>query len=57
MFIEKAPRKHSLHEKTEASVLLKLFIGSNECCQITDAPDTFSLLLNVNPLLIWFFTC
>ena len=27
---EKAPRKHSLHEKTAASVLLKLFISSNE---------------------------
>jgi len=26
----KAPRKHSLHEKTAASVLLKLFISSNE---------------------------
>jgi len=27
---EKALRKHSLHEKTAASVLLKLFISSNE---------------------------
>jgi len=26
----KAHRKHSLHEKTAASVLLKLFISSNE---------------------------
>ena len=26
----KAPRKHSLHEKTAASVLLKLFISGNE---------------------------
>jgi len=26
----KALRKHSLHEKTAASVLLKLFISSNE---------------------------
>ena len=26
----KALRKHSLREKTAASVLLKLFIGSNE---------------------------
>ena len=26
----KALRKHSLHEKTAASVLLKLFIGGNE---------------------------
>jgi len=25
-----APRKHSLHEKTAASVLLKLFISSNQ---------------------------
>jgi len=28
----KALRKHSLHEKTAASVLLKLFISSNEWC-------------------------
>ena len=34
----KAPRKHSLHEKTAASVLLKLFISSNEWCHTTDAP-------------------
>jgi len=27
---EKALRKHSPHEKTAASVLLKLFIGGNE---------------------------
>ena len=26
----KAPRKHSLHEKTAASVLLKLFISGKE---------------------------
>jgi len=26
----KAPRKHSLHQKTAASVLLKPFISSNE---------------------------
>jgi len=26
----KDPRKHSLHEKTAASVLLKLFISGNE---------------------------
>jgi len=26
----KAPRKHILHEKTAASVLLKPFIGGNE---------------------------
>ena len=34
----KALRKHSLHEKTAASVLLKLFISSNELCHTTDAP-------------------
>jgi len=32
----KAPRKHSLHEKTAASVLLKLVISSNEWCHTTD---------------------
>jgi len=31
-------RKHSLHEKTAASDLLKLFISSNEWCHTTDAP-------------------
>ena len=30
----KALRKHSLHEKTAASVLLKLFISGNECCHV-----------------------
>ena len=35
---EKALRKHSLREKTTASVLLKLFIISNEWCHTTDAP-------------------
>ena len=34
----KALRKHSLHEKTAASVLLKLFISSNEWFHTTDAP-------------------
>ena len=34
----KALRKHSLHEKTAASVLLKLFISINEWCHTTDAP-------------------
>ena len=29
----KALKKHSLHEKTAASVLLKLFISGNEWCQ------------------------
>jgi len=32
-----ALRKHSLHEKTTASVLLKPFISSNEWCHTTDA--------------------
>ena len=34
----KALRKHSLHEKTAASVLLKLFISGIEWCHTTDAP-------------------
>jgi len=34
----KALRKHSLYEKTAASVLLKLFISRNEWCHTTDAP-------------------
>ena len=34
----KALMKHSLHEKTAASVLLKPFICSNEWCHTTDAP-------------------
>ena len=34
----KALRKHSLHEKTAASVLLKLFISGKEWCHTTDAP-------------------
>ena len=34
----KALRKYSLHGKTAASVLLKLFISSNECFHTTDAP-------------------
>ena len=36
---EKALRKQSLHEKTAASVLLKLFISGNERCHIIDAPS------------------
>jgi len=32
----KALRKHSLHGKTAASVLLKLFISGNERCHTTD---------------------
>jgi len=38
----KALRKHSLHEKTAASVLLKLFISGNEWCHTTDAPYRMS---------------
>jgi len=38
----KALRKHSLHVKTAASVLLKLFISSNEWCHTTDAPERMS---------------
>ena len=34
----KAPRRHSLHEKTAASVLLKLFISGNAWFHTTDAP-------------------
>jgi len=34
----KAIRKHSLHEKAAASVLLKLFISGNEWCHTIDAP-------------------
>ena len=34
----KALRKHSLHGKTAASVLLKLFNSGNEKCQTTDTP-------------------
>jgi len=33
----KAFGKHSLHEKTAASVLLKLFVSGNELCNTTDA--------------------
>ena len=33
-----SPQKHSLHEKTAASVLLKPFISSNEWCHTTGAP-------------------
>jgi len=35
---EKALRKHSLHGKLAAPVLLKLFISGNERCHTTDAP-------------------
>ena len=40
----KAHRKHSLHDKTAASVLLKLFISSNEWCHTTDAPIAWAEL-------------
>jgi len=33
----KVLRKHSLHEKKAASILLKLFIIGNEGCHTTDA--------------------
>jgi len=36
----KATRKHSLHGTTAASVLLKLFISSNERCHTTDGNKT-----------------
>jgi len=36
--------KHSLHEKTAASVLLKLFISGNEWCHTTDAPSAWAEL-------------
>ena len=35
----KALRKQSLHEKTAAWVLLKVFISSNKWCHTTDAPS------------------
>jgi len=41
---EKALRKHSLHEKTAASVLLKLFISSYKWCHTTDAPSAWAEL-------------
>jgi len=46
----KALRKHSVHGKTAASVLLKLYISGNERCHTTDAPSTWAELLfsNVN---------
>jgi len=40
----KALRKHSLHEKTAASVLFKLFISSNAWCHTTDAPKPWAEL-------------
>jgi len=46
----KGLRKHSLHGKTAASVLLKLFISGNKRCHTTDAPYCMSgtLFSNVN---------
>jgi len=35
---KETPRKHNLHGKTAASILLKLFISGNERCHTTDAP-------------------
>ena len=46
----KALRKHSLHEKTAASVLLKLFISGNEWCHTTD--DYFTKYENVKTIII-----
>jgi len=34
----KALRKHSMHTKKTASVLLKLFISGDKGCHTTDAP-------------------
>ena len=48
----KALRKHSLHEKTAASVLLKLFISSNERCHTTDAPWHVYIVYNILSLII-----
>jgi len=52
----KALRKHSLHEKTAASVLLKLFMSSNELCHTTDAPLRMSgtPFSNVNNIHVHF---
>jgi len=41
----KALRKQGMHDKTEASVLLKLFISGNERCHTTDAPYRMSRTL------------
>jgi len=47
---EKALRKHSLHGKIEASVLLKLFVSDNERCHTTTplAQEHKSIFKNVN---------
>jgi len=46
----KAIRKHSLHEKTAASVLLKLFISGNEWCHTTDDPSARAELHEQNSI-------
>ena len=44
----KAPRKHSLHGKIAASVLLKLLIIENDGCHTTDAPSPLTHERNFN---------
>jgi len=54
----KVLRKHSLHEKTAASVLLKLFISGNEWCQNTLFTVILHRSLNYclqHILINWFF--
>jgi len=51
----KALRKHSLHEKTAASVLLKLFISitlqyQNMCTLSVNAQCDVMLFLNINSI-------
>jgi len=46
-----ALRKHSMYEKTAASVLLKLFISSNEWCNTTDKHDMNPISTPVYPFL------
>jgi len=54
----KAVRKHSLHWKIAASVLLKLFISGNERCHTNDATYRLSrtLFLNVNNISLNSYT-
>jgi len=47
----KALRKHSLHEKTAASDLLKSFMSSNEWCHTTDESRVQFLTLTIIELL------
>jgi len=42
----KATRKHSLHAKIAASVLLKLFLSYNERCHTTDARQYITIPVN-----------